>query len=90
MKIAGKMQVQVFHRDNLCIAAAGGTTLDAEGGALGGLSQAGEDLLVESGAESLGEADLWLEREGGEYGAGALALAEGSGVDAGDEDLHRG
>lgn len=88
--ITGEVEVELLHGDDLGVATAGGTTLDAEGGALGGLSQAGEDLLVESGAESLGEADLWLEREGGEYGAGALALAEGSGVDAGDEDLHRG
>ena len=56
VEIAGKMQVQVFHRDNLRITAAGGTTLDAEAGAQGGLAQCKQCFFAHV-AKGLAETD---------------------------------
>ena len=75
--VAGEVEVHLLHGDDLGIAAAGGAALDAEGGTHGGLADARDAILVEMRAHRLREAD----------GGGGLALAEGGGVDAGDDDV---
>ena len=75
--VAGEVEVEVLHRHHLRVAAAGGAALDAEGRALRGLADAGEDALAELRAERLRETD----RRGG------LALAQGRGRDGGDVDV---
>ncbi len=52
--VACQMQVEFLHRDDLAVAAAGRAAFDAEGGALAGLANAGEDFLAEVRAQSLG------------------------------------
>lgn len=64
MKIPGEMQVDVFHRDDLGVAAARRAALDAEHRAEGGLTQADHGLLADL-VERVGQAD----------GGGGLALA---------------
>jgi hypothetical protein len=70
-------QVMVVRVIHLRVASTRGAALDAESGALAGLADAGEDLLAQSCTERLRQA----------YGGGALALAQGRGVDAGDDDV---
>ena len=45
--VAGQVQVEILHRDHLAVAAAGRAALDAEGRALAGLADAGDDLFPE-------------------------------------------
>ena len=67
--IAGEMQVDVFHRDDLGPAAAGSAALDAEDRTEGRLAQGEADVLA-----------FKLERIGQTDGNGGLALREpGSG-----------
>ena len=50
VNVAGQVEVEVFHGDDLAVAAAGGATLNAEGWPLAGLAHAGEDALIQVGA----------------------------------------
>ena len=72
--VAGKVQVDVLHRHNLRIAAAGRAALDAEYRTEGRLAQRDHRVFAEL-CHRLTEAD----------GRGGLALARGGGVDGGDE-----
>jgi len=74
--VAGEVEVEVLHGHDLGVSAARGAALDAEGGALGGLADAGEDVLADV-VECLAQAD----------GRDGLALAEGGGGDGGDVDV---
>jgi hypothetical protein len=47
--VARQVEVELLHRDDLAVAAAGGAALDAEERAHGGLAEAREDLLAELG-----------------------------------------
>ncbi len=46
VNIAGQVQIEVFHRYNLGIAATSRTTLNTKSGTLGRLTNAGEDSLT--------------------------------------------
>ena len=75
MEIAGEMEVDVLHRHDLGIAAAGGAALHAERRAERGLAQAQHRLLADV-VERVGQSD----RRGG------LAFAGRRRRDGGDED----
>ncbi len=75
VEIAGEVQIDVFHRDDLGIAAAGRAALHAEGRAERRLAQAEHRLL----------ADV-IERVGQSDGRGGLALARRRRRDRGDQD----
>jgi len=66
VQVAGEVQVELLHRDHLTVTAAGRAALDAEGGSLAGLADAGEDLLAQVRAQGLAQAD----------GGGRLAFAQ--------------
>ena len=72
--IAGEVQVDVLHRDDLRPAAAGRAALDAEYRAEGGLAQGDHGVLAQLG-HGLSQTD----------GRGGLALARRGRVDRGDE-----
>ena len=78
VEVAGEVEVDVLHRDDLGVAAARRAALDAEHGAEGGLTQADHGLLADL-VERVGQAD----------GGGGLALARGRGADGGDKDQLR-
>ena len=69
------MEVDVLHRYDLGIAAAGRAALDAEHGAERGLAQGDHGVLAYL-AQAVGESDA----------GGGLALARGRGCDGGHED----
>ena len=69
------MQVDVLHGDDLCIAAAGCTALDAEHGSQGGLTQGNQNIFIQL-AHTVSQTN----------GGGGLAFAGGSGVDGGDQN----
>ena len=73
--VAGEVEVEVLHRDELRVAAAGRAALDAEDRAEGGLAE-GEHRVDADGVHALGEAD----------GGDRLALAERRRGDGGDVD----
>ncbi len=73
--VAGEVEVEVLHRDELRVAAAGRAALDAEDRAEGGLAQ-GEHGVDADGVHRLGEAD----------GRDRLALAERRRGDGRDVD----
>ena len=75
MEVAGKVQVDVLHGDDLSPTAAGGTALHAKHGAERRLAQ-GNGALDAATTQTVGKAD----------GRGGLALARGRGVDSGHED----
>ncbi len=75
--VAGEMQVELVHRHDLGVAAAGRPALDAERGSLGGLADAGEDALAQVDTQRLAEPD----------GGGGLALSQRSGRDGGHVDV---
>ncbi len=75
--VPGQMQVEVFHRDDLRIPAAGRPALDAKGGTLRRLADAGEHALPQVRAQRLAEAD----------GRGGFALAQGGRCDGGDVNI---
>ena len=56
MHVTGEVQVDLFHRNNLGIAAAGRAALEAENRAQGWFTQACHDILVDFG-QSVGQAD---------------------------------
>ena len=66
VNIAGQVQVEIFHRDDLAVSAAGRAALDAKGRTLAGLADAGEDPLAEVSAQRLAQA----------HHGGALAFAQ--------------
>ena len=70
MKIAGKMQVQLFHGHHLRIAASCGAAFDTEAGPQGGLPQRHHGLLPQTG-ESLSQS----------HAGGGLSLPCRSGID---------
>ena len=75
VEIAGEMEVDVLHRHDLRIAAAGRTALDAEARAERGLADADDGLLADA-VQAVAEADR---------GRG-LAFAGRRRVDGGDQD----
>ena len=75
MEVAREVQVDVLHRDDLGIAAAGRTALDAEDGTERGLAQ-GEDSLFTKSVHGIGET----------HRGGRLALARRRRIDGGHED----
>ena len=75
MEVAGKVQIDVFHRHHLGVAAAGGAALDAEAGAQARLAQAEHRLF----------ADL-VERVGQSHRGRGLALAGRRRRDRRDQD----
>ncbi len=77
VNVAGEMEIELLHRNDLAVAAAGRAALDAERGALAGLANAGEHFLAQVRAQRLAEAD----------GGGGLALAQRRGRDRGHHDV---
>ena len=75
VEVAGEVEVDVLHGDDLGVAAAGRAALDAEHRAEGGLAQGDGDVLADA-AQAVGQTD----------GGGGLALARGGGRDGGDQD----
>ena len=75
VEIAGEVEVDVLHRHDLGVAAAGRPALHAEAGAEAGLAQADHGLLADA-VEAVAEAD----------GRGGLALARRRRRDGGDQD----
>ena len=75
MEVAGKVQVDVLHGDDLGPTATGGTALHAKHGAERRLAQ-GHGALDAATTQTVGQAD----------GRGGLALACGRGIDSGHED----
>ena len=75
VEVAGKVQVDVLHGDDLGPTAAGGTALDAKDGTERRLAQ-GHGALDTATTQAIGQTD----------GRGGLALASGRGVDGGHED----
>ena len=75
VEVAGEVDVDVFHRDDLAVSAAGGSALDSEDGAERGLAQRERDLFAEL-RKGLREAD----------GGRRLAFAGGRRRYRGDED----
>src|SRR5450756_1831318 len=73
MDVAGQVQVEVFHRDNLRVAAAGCTALDAKSRPLRGLADASEHRFSEMGTKRLGKPN----------GCRCLAFTKGGGGDGG-------
>jgi hypothetical protein len=55
--VAGQVQVEVLHGDNLAVTAAGRSTFNAKGRALGRLANAGEYPLAQVCAQRLAQAD---------------------------------
>src|SRR6516162_4483075 len=55
--VAGQVEIELFHWNNLAVTASGGSAFDAKRRALAGLAHAGEDSLAQVRAESLAEAD---------------------------------
>ncbi len=54
--VAGEMQIDIFHRHNLRVAAAGCTAFDTEAGPQGGLTQANHGFLADP-SETVTEPD---------------------------------
>ena len=75
VKVAGEMEVDLLHRQDLGVAAAGGAAFLAEAGAEARFAQADHGAGA-SGVKRIAEADR----------GGGLALAGGGGADAGDQD----
>ncbi len=75
VEVTGEVQVDVFHGNDLGIAAAGRTTLHAEAGAERGFAQRHHGLLADA-VEAVAET----------HGGRRLAFAGRGGVDGGDED----
>ena len=75
VEIAGEMQVDLVHRHDLRIAAAGRAALHAEAGAQARLAQADHRLLADA-VQRVAQAD----------GGGGLAFAGRRRVDRGDQD----
>ena len=72
--VAGQVQVEILHGDDLRIPASRGPALDAEGRPLRGLADGSNDLFPQVRAEGLAEAD----------GGGGFPFPERGGRDRGD------
>ena len=77
VNVAGEMEIELLHRNDLAVAAACRAALDAERGPLAGLANASEHLLAQVRAQRLAEAD----------GGGGLSLAQRRGRDRGYHDI---
>ena len=77
--VAGEVEVDVLHGNDLGVAAAGGTALDAEDGAERGFPECDDGLFTDF-CHGLAEAD----------GGGGFSFAGGGRVDGGDEDEFSG
>jgi len=75
--VAGQVQVEVFHRDHLRVAAAGCPALDAKGGTLRRLADAGDGAVAAVRPQRLRQA----------HRGGRLALAQRCGGDGGHVDI---
>ena len=75
VEVAGEVEVDVLHRDHLCIAAASCAALDAEHGAERRLTQAEHGLFAQR-VHGVGQA----------HAGGGLALARRGGADGRDQD----
>ena len=75
VEVAGKVEVDVLHRNDLSIAAAGCAALDAEHRAQGGLAQSDQNIFAQL-LHAVGQADS----------GGRLALTGRGGVDGGNQD----
>ena len=75
VEVPGEVEVDILHGHYLGVAAAGGTALDAEYGAQGGLPQ-GDDGLFAQPAQCVAQA----------HGGGGLSLPGGGGVDGRDQN----
>ena len=75
MEVAGEVEVDILHGDDLGVSAASGTALDTEDRAERGLAQR-DGALNAAATQSIGQTD----------GRRGLALARGRGVDGRDED----
>ena len=75
VEVAGEVEVDVLHRNDLSITAAGSAALDAENGSQGGLPQSDQNVLAQL-LHAVGQTD----------GGSGLALAGGGGVDGGDQN----
>ena len=75
--VAGQMEIELLHRNDLAVAAARRAALDAERRTLAGLANAGEHFLAQVRAQRLAEAD----------GGGGLAFAQRRGRDRGHHDV---
>src|SRR5713226_8037380 len=71
------MEVELFHRDDLAVAAAGRAALDAERRALAGLANTGEHLLAQMRSQALAEP----------YGRGGLPFPERRRRDRSHDDV---
>src|SRR6187200_2088999 len=77
MDIACQMQVEILHGDDLRIASARRAALDAEGWALRGLSDHGDDALAQMRAQRLAQPNC----------GGGLAFSQWGGGDGGHIDV---
>jgi len=77
MHVAREMQVEILHGNDLAVASSGGAALDAEGGPLRGLADAGDDPLVQMGPQGLAQTD----------GGGGLPFAQRRGRHGRDIDV---
>ena len=77
VNIAGQMEIELLHGNDLAVAAAGRAAFDAEGRALAGLANAGEHLLAQMRAQRLAQSDR----------GGGLAFAQRRGSDRGHHDI---
>ena len=75
VEVTGKVQVDVLHRDDLSVAAAGSAALNAKHRSQRGLTQSDNYVLTQL-AHTVGQA----------HSGSGLAFASGGGVDGGDED----
>src|SRR5699024_4010865 len=75
MEVAGEVEVDVLHRDQLGVAAVGGGARGGQDGAQGRLAQGGHGAMP-GGGEGVGQA----------HGGGRLALPGGGGGHGGDQD----
>ena len=75
--IAGQMEIELLHRNDLAVASAGRAALDAKGRALAGLANAGENSCREVRSQRLAQP----------HRGGGLALAERRGRDRGDDNV---
>ena len=73
MNVAGEVEIEVLHGDDLAVSAACGAAFDSEGRSQTRLAHAGEDLLAQMRSQRLAQPD----------GRGGLAFSQGSGSDGG-------
>mmetsp|Transcript_2770 Transcript_2770/g.4463 ORF Transcript_2770/g.4463 Transcript_2770/m.4463 type:complete len:210 (-) Transcript_2770:338-967(-) len=77
MNVSRQMQIEFFHRNNLRVAASGGTTLDAKGGTLGGLTNASKGGFAQHSSQRLGQSNR----------CGGFAFSEWRRINASDDHV---